>query len=115
MRSLGNWLESFEQPLKMATDSLSWDWPWFQEIFYEPGTWPENVDGKPVSLYELIDSPFFEGAVAQAFEQDPSLRRHHSLDDAKANRQAFLAFHAKCLDLPGPANPPLPVTPGSEP
>lgn len=24
---LGNWLEGFEQPVQLATDSLSWDWP----------------------------------------------------------------------------------------
>jgi hypothetical protein len=91
---LGDWLESFEQPVKLATDSLSWDWPWIQEIFCTPGTWPANVDGKPVSLYELIDSPFFQQTVEQAFEQDTALRRHHALSDAKANRQAYLAFHA---------------------
>jgi hypothetical protein len=92
---LGNWLESFEQPVKLATDSLSWDWPWIQEIFYLPGTWPENLDGKPASLYELIDSPFFDRAVQQVFENhEPRLQRHHALDDAKANRFAYMAWKA---------------------
>jgi hypothetical protein len=90
---LGNWLESFEQPVQLATDSLSWDWPWIQEIFYLPGTWPENLDGKPVQLYEVIDSPFFERAVEKAFEtHQPRLKRHHALDDAKANRLAYLSY-----------------------
>jgi len=93
---LGNWIESFDQPVRLATDSLSWDWPWIQELFNIPGTWPENLDGKPASLYEMIDSPFFERAVEQAFESHvPCLRRHHALDDAKANRLAWIAWKAK--------------------
>lgn len=88
---LKNWIESFEQPVRLATDSLSWDWPWIQEIFYLPDTWPSNLDGKPASLYEMIDSPFFERAVEQAYHRHvPRLRRHHALDDAKANRLAWL-------------------------
>jgi hypothetical protein len=93
---LGNWIESFDQPVRLATDSLSWDWPWIQELFYIPGTWPENLDGKPASLYEMIDSPFFERAVEQAFQNHvPCLRRHHALDDAKANRLAYLAWQTE--------------------
>lgn len=88
---LGSWIESFEQPVKLATDSLSLDWPWIQEIFYLPDTWPANLDGKPASLYEMIDSPFFERTVEQASQRHvPRLRRHHALDDAKANRLAWL-------------------------
>lgn len=90
---LGNWIESFEQPVQLATDSLSWDWPWIQELFYLPGTWPENLDGKPVSLYEMIGSRCFESEVENAFANHvPKFRRHHALDDARANRLAFLAW-----------------------
>lgn len=83
---LGNWLESFEQPVQLATDSLTWDWPWVQEIFSQPGTWPENVEGRPLILSQ---SPPFNRAVEVAFSTD--LRRHHALDDAKANRIGRLA------------------------
>lgn len=83
---LGNWLESFEQPVQLATDSLSWDWPWVLEIFSLPGTWPENVEGRPLILSQ---SPPFNRAVEVAFAN--GLRRHHSLDDAKANRLGRLA------------------------
>lgn len=78
---LGNWLEGFEQPVQLATDSLSFDWPWIQEIFSLPGTWPENVASRPLILSQ---SPPFNRAVEVAFAN--GLRRHHSLDDAKANR-----------------------------
>lgn len=87
---LGNWLESFEQPVKLATDSLAWDWPWIQEIFCDPWTWPENLDGKPLllTMNYLNDYDRFIDAMEKAFR---SLRRHHSLDDAEANRLGWIA------------------------
>lgn len=89
---LGNWIEGFEQPVQLATDSLSWDWPWIQELFYLPGTWPENLDGKPASLFEMVSAQKLEQEVEYAFrDHRPRLRRHHALDDAKANRLAWLA------------------------
>jgi hypothetical protein len=87
---LGNWLESFAQPVQLATDSLSWDWPWIQEIFSLPGTWPENLDGRPLILQQ---APEFNLAVEDAFAT--GLRRHHALDDAKANRIGWLALASK--------------------
>ena len=85
---LGNWIERFEQPVTLATDSLSWDWPWIQELFCIPGTWPENLDGKPKLLSECAGNTFNQ-AVETAFAN--GLRRHHALDDAKANRLGWLA------------------------
>ena len=83
---LGNWLEGFDEPIKLATDSLSWDWPWVHEIFCAPYTWPENLDGKPLILSKKIS---FNVAVENAFAG--GLRRHHALDDAKANCLGWLA------------------------
>lgn len=91
---LDKWIESFEQPVQLATDSLSWDWPWIQEIFHYLEAWPQNLDGKPASLYEIIDSPFLERNVEQIFQRhEPRLRRHHALDDAKVNRLVWLAWN----------------------
>jgi hypothetical protein len=99
---LGNWLESFERPVALVTDSLSWDWPWIQEIFYLPGTWPENLDGKPTSLYaNKVNTTFIEQFVENAFQNHiPRLRRHHALDDAKVNRLALLAWNEAELSKP---------------
>lgn len=83
---LGNWLESFGEPVQLATDSLAWDWPWIQEIFYDAWTWPENLDKRPIILLQETE---FCLAVERAFAS--GLRRHHSLDDAKANRMGWLA------------------------
>lgn len=80
------WLEAFGEPVKLATDSLSWDWPWIQEIFEDLATWPPNLDGKPLILAQDTE---FNLAIERAFAD--GLRRHHALDDAKANRLAWIA------------------------
>jgi hypothetical protein len=87
---LGNWLEDFGEPVTLATDSLSWDWPWIQEIFHIDGTWPENLARKPLllTINYLNDYDRFIDAVEKAFCH---LRRHHSLDDAKANQLGWIA------------------------
>ncbi len=84
---LANWLEEFEEPVQLATDSLHWDWPWVQRIFSEPNTWPINLAAKPLILGQ---NPELEFAIEVAFAG--GLRRHHSLDDAKANRLGWLAW-----------------------
>lgn len=94
VRELGEqltaWLEAFGGPVKLATDSMSWDWPWLQEIFYEHEAWPANVDGKPLILqFDAEAGKRFNYAVEKAFAG--GLRRHHALDDAKANRLGWLA------------------------
>lgn len=85
------WFAAFGEPVKLATDSLAWDWPWIQEIFYELGVWPQNLDGKPLllTMNYLNDYDKFNHAVEKAFAG--GLRRHHALDDAKANRLGWFA------------------------
>jgi len=85
------WLESFNEPVVLATDSMAWDWPWIQEVFYEMERWPANVDKKPLllTMNHLIDFDQFEIAVEDSFSA--GFRRHHALDDAKANRLGWLA------------------------
>lgn len=87
---LENWFADFAVPVKLATDSLSWDWPWMQEIFYDR-TWPANVDGKPLLLTMNYLNHFdaFNDAIEKAFVG--GLRRHHALDDAKAHRLGWIA------------------------
>lgn len=44
------WLDAFDKPVKLVTDSPAWNWPWIQEIFHELGAWPKNLDGQPLLL-----------------------------------------------------------------
>lgn len=84
---LGAWLESFDEPVTMACDSIWYDWDWFTRIFTPQNTWPANVDHQPMLLelpmaiqIEVVEAAFNNG-----------LRQHHALDDAKANRLGWLA------------------------
>ncbi|MDP1870811.1 MAG: 3'-5' exoribonuclease [Gallionella sp.] len=96
---LGNWVEGFEQPVQLVSDSPLWDWPWIQELFCLPGTWPENLDGKPTSLYaNKVNTTIVYLAIEQGFSA--GLRRHHALDDAKANRLGWLAANETKLSVP---------------
>jgi hypothetical protein len=92
---LGSWLKGFNQPVKLATDSEAWDWPWIHELFdNEYAIWPENLDGKPLllSINYINQMDIFNETVENAFAS--GLRRHHALDDAKANRLGWLASEA---------------------
>lgn len=87
---LGNWIESFEQPVRLATDSLAWDWPWIEKLFKIPETWPESLHGKPeILLFDADASEQFNNALEQAFAY--GLRQHQALDDAKANQMGWIA------------------------
>ncbi|MBI3093481.1 MAG: 3'-5' exoribonuclease [Rhodocyclales bacterium] len=83
---LGSWLAGFDEPVQMATDSLQYDWPMIQAIFYSNKIWPANLDRRPLILAQ---DPVFNLAVEEAFAK--GLRRHHALDDAKANRLGWIA------------------------
>lgn len=87
---LGNWLEDFNEPVQLATDSLHWDWPWIQKIFSNPDLWPTNLAAKPLIIGQ---NPELELAIETALSG--GLRRHHALDDAKANRLGWLATESK--------------------
>ncbi|MGV8898672.1 MAG: HAD domain-containing protein [Burkholderiaceae bacterium] len=109
---LGNWLEDFDCPVKLATDSLAWDWSWVQKIFNIAGTWPENVDEQPeILLFDADRGEKFNDALESVFAD--GLRRHHSLDDARANRLAWLVSTPLLfLDFDGVLHPfPMPSDP----
>lgn len=95
---MGDWLDSFNMPVQLATDSLSWDWSWIVDIFGMPGGkyWPMNMDHRPYLLtmnYLNLYDDFIQSV--EAIFAAGGMRRHHALDDAKVNRLAWLA-QAKC-------------------
>lgn len=89
-RALKEWLEAYDIAVKLATDSISMDWPWIQELFHELGAWPSNLATRPVCVpadYPISLQAEFLKAVEAAYTG--GLRRHHALDDARANRLGF--------------------------
>jgi hypothetical protein len=87
-RQLAAWLATFGGHVQLATDSESWDWIWIVDLFGTPGSamWPACLAQKPQLLPPTSG---FLAAVENAFTT--GLRQHHALDDAKANRLAWLA------------------------
>ncbi|MHB8914873.1 MAG: 3'-5' exoribonuclease domain-containing protein [Thiobacillus sp.] len=83
---LGAWLEDFDEPVTMVCDSMEYDWSLFTKIFTLKSTWPVNVRREPM----LLELPMRIqiAIVEEAFEN--GLRRHHALDDARANRLGWL-------------------------
>lgn len=96
---LGGWLDDFEEPVQLATDNGTWDWPFIERIFQTPGTWPENLAREPalLTMNYLLDYDAFAAATAigDAFAAG-GLRQHHALDDARANRLGWLAAGGFC-------------------
>lgn len=87
---LAAWIEAFTEPVILATDSLAWDWLWIQRIFHERERWPQNLRDHALllTMNYLTHYDQFEPGVEAAFKS--GLRRHHTLDDAKANRQGWI-------------------------
>lgn len=83
---LGAWIADFEEPVTLATDSAAWDWPWIPYIFENHESWPKNLARRPLILRQEDE---FNLAIEKAFAN--GLRRHHALDDAKANRLGWIA------------------------
>ena len=87
------WIKGLGEPVMLATDSLQWDWPWILALFRDH--WPENLSTEPLllTMNYLDDFDGFEAAIQSAYrgESGSGLRRHHALDDAKANRIGWIA------------------------
>lgn len=83
---LAAWLAALDGPVKLACDSLAWDWPWITKIFATQEQWPCNLAPRPELLKQDDE---FVLAAEECFRT--GLRRHHALDDSKANRAAWMA------------------------
>jgi len=88
---LKSWLESFNEPIQLATDSMAWDWKMLGMIFND-ATWPSNVDKQPflLTMNYIENYDVFVKTIEQNFASG-SWRQHHALDDAKVNRIGWIA------------------------
>ena len=85
---LKTWIESFECQVTLATDNAKWDWPFIIDLL---GDWPVNLSKECLllNLNYVKDADLFFETVKHAYAR--GLRKHHALDDAKANRLGWLA------------------------
>lgn len=90
-KQLKNWIESFKNDVSLYSDSPYHDFGYVQHMFDSWG-WPSNLNKKPEWLvFGHIQGERFENAVEHAFRSfKPTLRRHHALDDAIANKYGFI-------------------------
>ncbi len=93
---LKSWIEEFDGEVKMWSDAPYWDWMHIKHLFDTHG-WPANLVQKPIALAfaSSIQTTRFKAAVEDIFRSNHSLRRHHALDDAIVNRQAFARATAR--------------------
>lgn len=76
-----------EKIVQIACDAKDFDMAFLRGLL-DP--WPENLDRRPYPLtFYAEQGEKFSAAVEQAFAN--GLRRHHALDDAKANRLGWIA------------------------
>jgi uncharacterized protein YrzB (UPF0473 family) len=87
---LKQWIESFDIEVMLASDNYSWDWPFIQEIFHED-SWPKNLNSECflLNMNYMKNADIYYDAVQNSYEL--GLKKHHALDDAKANRLGWLA------------------------
>lgn len=76
------WLKSLG-PAKIAVD-FGIDFEFLREVLIP---WPVNVEREPI----FIAGSEFVAAVESIYADHTELRRHHALDDAKANKMGWLA------------------------
>jgi len=96
-KQLRSWVQSFNAPVSFLTDSPCFDWPFVEHLFNYHG-WPNNLINEPLSItfHSAIQSIRFQNLIEQTFETyEPRLRRHHALDDAIANRHAYIKIKKK--------------------
>lgn len=90
-KQLRLWIESFDSEVVMWSDAPYLDWQHVKHMFDSWG-WPSNLNRIPKQLvFNSINGIRFDNGVEEAFRTfKPSLRRHHALDDAIANRQGYI-------------------------
>jgi hypothetical protein len=89
-KNLLEWVKGLGE-IQIATDT-GIDFEFLQAIL-KP--WPKNVDKKP----HYIAGADFADAVNKAYSENPSLRRHHALDDAKIFQLAAQNLRSTQLEV----------------
>lgn len=89
-KRLKSWIESFGKPVLLVSDAPNFDWPYLSEMFVAY-SYPNNL-----VKYGADEITFDNQAQLLRFklhlkeiEKGVDFKKHHALEDAKANRDAF--------------------------
>jgi hypothetical protein len=95
-QQLRDWLEAFQEPVKLWSDAPVFDWPFIVQLFEHTG-WPANLDTKcgDLNFRGMVHLHCFKRAQMLAMHETvPPLRPHHALDDAIAMVAGYVAARA---------------------
>lgn len=92
---LAQWLEHAGTHTEFWSDAPPYDWHFVIELFHDH-IWPKGLAHVPKSCLptEVASLPSYSRCV-EARYANQKFRRHHALDDAKVNREVWLA---ECAD-----------------
>jgi hypothetical protein len=92
-QKLKDWLEAFQEPVKLWSDCPAIDWPFVVELF-EQTSWPANLDRECGDLNfcgMVLLHRFKRAQMIALYDSVPPLRPHHALDDAIAMVAGYIA------------------------
>lgn len=78
--ALKEWLESFGEPVQLASDAPGYDWPLVAELLQDHGQWPSNLNPKCAN----VNAGNVDPKIEIYFECQPMAIRHQALWDARA-------------------------------
>ncbi len=79
-KQLKNWLQNLGEPVQLASDAPSYDFPLIYELLVKHDNWPESLNKKPLNVNNYSTA----GRIENYFEYQPLAIRHHALWDARA-------------------------------
>lgn len=82
--NLKEWIEAFNEPVCMASDSPNYDWPLIMDLLLGHKCWPNNLGGKVLNVGNYLTHQRIENY----FTHQPMAIRHHALWDARALAEA---------------------------
>ena len=90
------WINHFAAPVTLWSDAPDLDWRWLTWIFSSSGIgWPSNLVRQPKKFdFDATQGQRFHKTTESSYSQF-GLRRHHALDDAKANRTGWRAVYSE--------------------
>jgi len=77
---LKDWIESFGEPVTLATDAPGYDFALVAELLKDHGIWPSNLTNIP----QHVDAGSVQQSIEDYFDYQPIAVRHHALWDARA-------------------------------
>lgn len=88
---LEQWLELVGSNIQLCSDAPSYDWHFVVELFHDQA-WPKSLAHAPISCVpSAADLRIRHLRRVEELYSSRLFRRHHALDDARVNREVWMA------------------------